>query len=70
MKRVWKINVPGPQGYSFAVGGNIEDELSAIQEAINCGLFDDERDSRYATVEEITDDEYEMRAWEHSIVWV
>ena len=70
MEKVWKINVPGAHGYSFAIQGELEDEAEAILEACNCELFDDEHDARYATVEDITDDEYELEHWKNDIVQV
>lgn len=70
MERIWKINVPGANGYSFAIAGELEEEADAIEEASLCGLFDDEHDARYATVEEITDDEYEIEHWKNEIVRV
>jgi len=70
MEKVWKINVPGAHGYSFAIQGEIEEEADAINEALLCGLFDDEHDARYATVEDITDDEEELEYWKNDIVQV
>ena len=70
MEKIWKINVPGAHGYSFAIQGEIEEEAYAISSAISCGLFNDEHDARYATVEEITDDEYELEHWKNDIVQV
>lgn len=70
MEKVWKINVPGAHGYSFAIQGELEDEAEAIFEACNCELFDDAHDARYATVEDITDDEEELEYWKNNIVQV
>ena len=71
MNRIWKITVPGLNGgYSFAIGGDINDELYAISEALNIGMFEDERHSRYAMVEEITDDVEELKHWHNEIVIV
>ena len=70
MEKVWKINVPGAHGYSFAIAGELEEEADAIMEALYCNLFNDEHDARYATVEDITDDEYELNAWKNDIVRV
>ena len=70
MKKVWKINVSGENGYSFAVAGELEDEAAAMYEAVECGLFNDERDARYATVEDITDDEDELNAFKDETVRV
>lgn len=70
MEKIWKINVTGENGYSFAIQGELDEEADAILEALSCDLFDDERDARYATAEDITDDEYELEYWKNDIVRV
>jgi len=70
MEKIWKIDVQGENGYSFAIQGELEEEADAINEASLCGLFDDERDASYATAEDITDDEYELEYWKNDIVRV
>lgn len=53
----FSINVPGKNGYSFAVCGNFE-EWDAIDKAIDAGLFKgQEADADYAIVEELTKSE-------------
>ena len=44
MERIWKIDVQGRYGYSFAVKCKLDDELDAV----------------YATAEEITDSPYDI----------
>ena len=65
MKRIWKIDVPGPNGYSFAIKGNIENESVAIAEAYSAELFYDGHDAEYATAEDITDSEYDIKAFKN-----
>ena len=63
MKRFWKIDVPGEQGYSLAVITEQDDPGCVIDDAMKAGLFDDCRDADYASAEDITDDAYEMKFW-------
>lgn len=62
-KRVWKIDVPGHNGYSFAVRCNATTDSEAIELASQNDLFEDEGDQNYCSAEDITDDEYEMNFW-------
>ena len=62
-KHYWRIDVPGSQGYSFAIKSNDTTESDAIESASDAGLFDDPRDCNYASAEDITDDDYEMSHW-------
>lgn len=66
MKRVYKIDVPGKNGYSFAVRGEIDSEEAAISEAIAAGIFDD-YDAEYAVAEDITESEYDLNAFKDCI---
>lgn len=61
--RVYSINVPGPCGYSFAVKGMISTESDAINLASEEDLFDDPRDARYATAEDITGSQHDIDAF-------
>lgn len=70
MERVWKIDVPGNQGYSFAIKGEIEDELEAIYQASENDAFEDKHDARYATAEEITDDEDALNAFKNCTITI
>lgn len=70
MERVWKISVPGNQGYSFAIKGEIEDEAEAIYQASENDAFEDKHDARYAIAEEITDDDDALQHYRGSIVEV
>ena len=63
MKRIWKIDVPGKYGYSFAVKGNIEDEDAAIETALKHGHFEEDYDADYASAEEITNSKYNLDAF-------
>ena len=60
MKRVYSINVPGRNGYSFAVKGEIANEEEAIEKASERELFYDTEDAEYAVAEDITDSEYDL----------
>lgn len=64
MKRVWKIDVPiFDNGYSFAIACDGETSEDAIEAARKNNLFEEDFDSIYASAEDITDDDYEMRYW-------
>ena len=60
-KRVYKIDVHGPNGYSFAVRQQFGYESEAIENALKQDLFQCEEDAEYATAEEITDSEYDLK---------
>ena len=60
MERIWKIDVQGRYGYSFAVKCKLDDEYDVIDLAEENNLFDDELDAVYATAEEITDSPYDI----------
>lgn len=62
-KHVWRIDVPGCNGYSFAIRCSATTESDAIELAGKNDLFQDEPDQNYCSAEEITDDEYEMNFW-------
>lgn len=64
MKRVFSINVPGQYGYSFAVEGELN-EGSAISKAFENGLFEEPIDANYAVAEDITDSDYDLKAFEN-----
>ena len=64
--RIWKIDVPGAYGYSFAIIGDISNEVEAIEMACNAGHFYDDIDAEYATAEEITDSPYDIKAFENT----
>ncbi len=68
MKKVWKIDVPGRYGYSFAIRSNDETEASAIETASKHNLFTEYVDADYCSAEEITNDEYEMAHWKNDII--
>lgn len=64
MRKVFSINVPGKHGYSFAVQcDNSYDEESVIDLALENGLFEEDYDADYAWSEEITDSEYDRKAF-------
>lgn len=63
MKRIFKIDVPACHGYSFAVSVDTDNEQDAIQAALKAGCFEDDIDAEYAMVEDITDDEFERKAF-------
>lgn len=67
MKRVYKIDVPGKNGYSFAVRGEFNSEEAAISEALAAGIFDDDCDAEYAVAEDITESEYDLNAFKDCI---
>ena len=58
-KNVYSINVPGPEGYSFAVKGAFS-ESEAIDKALEADLFTSPVDADYAIVEDITNSEYDL----------
>lgn len=60
MERIWKIDVQGRYGYSFAVKCKLDDGYDVIELAEENDLFDDELDADYATAEEITDSPYDI----------
>lgn len=64
MKHYWRIDVPGCEGYSFAVITEQTDPEYVIDDARMEGLFELDGDANYATAEDITDDDYEMGFWE------
>ncbi len=67
MKTIWKIDVHGEYGYSFAIKGEIEDGGDAIHLAESHDLYEDPSDADYATAEDITDDEYTINAFKDCI---
>lgn len=60
MKRIFSINVTGRNGYSFAVKCETDDEDTAIDMALDAGLFEDDADAGYAVAEDITDYPYDV----------
>lgn len=60
MERIWKIDVHGVDGYSFAVKGDIGSDSEAIEAATIAELFDSPYDAGYAYAEEITDSQYDI----------
>ena len=60
MKKIYSVNVPGHNGYSFAVKGEGLQEDEVIDVALEQDLFEDEDDADYAIVEDITDSEYDI----------
>ena len=60
MERIWKIDVQGVYGYSFAVKCKLDDGYDVIELADENDLFNDELDAAYATAEEITDSPYDI----------
>jgi len=63
-KRYWRIDVPMcDHGYSFAIACDGETSEDAIEAARKNNLFEEDFDSIYASAEDITDDDYEMRYW-------
>ena len=63
MKKVWRIDVPGRYGYSFAIRSDDETPEDAVETASQHDLYQEESDADYASAEEITDDDYEMKHW-------
>ena len=58
--RIFKIDVAGANGYSFAVKGEIADEAEALDLASLHDLFQSEEDEDYATAEDITNSPYDI----------
>lgn len=54
MKRIFSINVTGRNGYSFAVKCETNNGETAIDMALDAGLFEDDADADYAVAENIT----------------
>lgn len=67
MARIWKIDVPGRYGYSFAVKCYADDEEDAIDLAAEHGCYDDNNDALYATAEDITNSPYDLNAFKDCI---
>ena len=67
MARIWKIDVPGRYGYSFAIKCDADDEYDAIDWAAEYDCYDDANDALYATAEDITDSPYDLSAFKNSI---
>ena len=67
MKRIWKIDVPGRNGYSFAVRTDIEDEQAVISAAEEAGLFESGEDANFAMAEDITNSSYDLGAFKDCI---
>lgn len=64
MRKVFSINVPGKYGYSFAVECDASyDEESVIDLALEHDLFGEGNDADYAIGEDITDSEYDRKAF-------
>lgn len=66
-KKVWKIDVVGINGYSFAVSTTESDPKEVIELAREADLFEEDFDAIYASAEEITGDEYEMKFWGNQV---
>lgn len=62
-KNIWTINVPGNNGYSFAVRTEEDEEGYVLMKALKVGLFEDNNDANYAVVEDITDSPYDIAAF-------
>lgn len=64
MKKIFSINVPGRHGYSFAVKCDTSyNEDTVIDLAAESELFNDPEDADYATAEDITDSDYDIKAF-------
>jgi hypothetical protein len=55
-KYYYKIDVPGRDGYSFMVVSNTElNEIQVLDKAFVQGLFNDDIDANYATIDKLID---------------
>jgi hypothetical protein len=56
-KYYYKIDVPGRDGYSFMVVSNTElNEIQVLDKAFVQGLFNDDIDANYATIDNLIND--------------
>jgi len=61
MKKIFSINVPGRNGYTFAVKCDTSyNEDTVIELARESALFDSDEDADYATAEDITESDYDI----------
>lgn len=68
--RYWIVNVNIPNyGYSFAVCSDIcSTESDVIDACLELDYFDEVSDADYATIEEITNDAYELNHWQNDML--
>lgn len=69
--KYFKIDVHGPDGYSFLVGTKYnETEETIVDVAFDCGAYQDASDALYATAERVEYGDYDYKGLEETLIYL
>lgn len=67
----FKIDVHGPDGYSFLVGTKYDEtEETILDVAFDCGAYEDDTDVLYATAERVEYGDYDYKGLKETLIYL